>query len=116
MKTPQITLISITAAFICVLTGIFIGRNTTGNIILHPDDSTVSSEYASSKTSGKLDLNTATASQLQMLPGIGQVLAQRILTYRQENGPFTTTEELMNVDGISTKRLEEILDYITVGG
>ncbi len=116
MKTPQITLIAITTAFLCVLIGFFIGRNTTGNMILHSEDDTISSEYAPSQTSGRLDLNTATASQLQMLPGIGQVLAQRILTYRQENGPFTSADELMNVDGISTKRLEEILDYITVGG
>lgn len=116
MKKAQITLITVTAAFLCVLLGIFIGRNSTGNMTLYSGNGTASSGSAAPQATGKLDLNTATTSQLQMLPGIGQVLAQNILTYRQENGPFTSIDELTNVDGIGVKRLEEILDYITVGG
>lgn len=113
MKKAQITLIAVTAAFVCVLLGIFIGRSTTGNLTLSAGDRTPT---AASQTVGKLDLNTATANQLQMLPGIGESLAQRIITYRQQNGPFTSTDELTNVEGIGTKRLEEMLEYITVGG
>lgn len=50
------------------------------------------------------------------LPGIGEVLARRILAYRDQNGSFSTVEELLNVDGIGKKRLEEIWDLITIGG
>ena len=50
------------------------------------------------------------------LPGIGQVLAQRIISYREEYGSFQTVEDLMNVEGIGEKRMEDILDLITTGG
>ena len=58
----------------------------------------------------------ADTEQLTALPGIGEVLAQRIIAYREENGSFLSTDELKNVEGIGEKRLEAILDLITVGG
>jgi competence ComEA-like helix-hairpin-helix protein len=64
----------------------------------------------------QININTATAEQLQTLPGIGPGLAQRILDYRQENGPFVTTAELSKVPGIGVTRLENLLGYITTGG
>ena len=53
-----------------------------------------------STASGPIDLNAATAGDLDALPGIGPVLAQRIVSYRQEHGPFTTVEQLSDVPGI----------------
>ena len=50
--------------------------------------------------SGLININTATAAQLDTLPGIGPVLAQRIIDYRQANGPFTSLSQLMLVEGI----------------
>lgn len=63
-----------------------------------------------------VNINTADAEQLILLPGIGETFAQRILDYREANGPFRTVEELLNVEGIGPGRLEAILDYITTGG
>lgn len=63
-----------------------------------------------------IDINTASLYEFTALPGIGDVLAQRILDYRASNGPFSSIDELMNVYGISEKRYEAISDYIAIGG
>ena len=63
----------------------------------------------------KLDLNRATAEELQKLPGIGEKLAQAIVSYREQNGPFQSVEDLLQVPGIGEKRLESIRDLVTVG-
>ena len=63
-----------------------------------------------------ISINDADKESLMALPGIGEVLAQRILDYRDENGAFSAPEALLNVEGIGKKRLEEILDLITIGG
>ena len=63
-----------------------------------------------------LDLNTATAEQLTYLPGIGNDLADRIITYREHVGGFRSVEELLNVDGIGEQRYNDLSKYLTVGG
>ena len=63
---------------------------------------------------GPINLNTATAAQLETLPGIGPTLAQRILDYRAANGPFGSVGELLKVSGIGEKKLEAIWDLVTV--
>ena len=68
--------------------------------------------WAKSVQNFKIDINTARADQLQMLPGIGATLAQRILDYRQENGPFKTLEDLQEVDGVTAKRFGRIKELI----
>jgi competence protein ComEA len=62
----------------------------------------------------KIDINRAEPWLLEALPGIGEVLAQRIADYRSENGPFRTIEDLLKVSGISQGTLDKIKDYITV--
>jgi competence protein ComEA len=59
-------------------------------------------------------INTATAGELEGLPGIGPVLAQNILKYRQAHGPFATPEDLLNVSGIGPSTLESIRELIQV--
>ena len=64
---------------------------------------------------GRININMASRSQLMDLPGIGSVLAERIVDYRQSNGPFSRIEDLRKVSGIGEKRFEAIEDKITVG-
>jgi len=61
-----------------------------------------------------LDLNHATASDLEALPGIGPVLAQRIIDYRQSRGPFKNVDDLENVSGIGPKKLAQIKPYLII--
>lgn len=63
---------------------------------------------------GKVDINTARVEELATLPGIGDTLAERILAYREQNGPFQTIEELQNVSGIGEKKWEAIRELICV--
>jgi len=62
-----------------------------------------------------LNINIATQSELESLPGIGSVIALRIIEYRLEFGPFEKIEEIKAVDGIGEKIFDRIKDYITVG-
>ena len=62
-----------------------------------------------------ININTATAEELTELPRIGEVTAARIVKWREENGPFASTEELMNVQGIGERVYERIRPHVTVG-
>lgn len=62
-----------------------------------------------------VNINTALAAELETLPRIGPTLAQRIVDYREANGPFETTEEIQNVPGIGPATFEGLMDMITVG-
>lgn len=62
-----------------------------------------------------VNLNTATAAQLEALPGIGKSTAERILEYRQKNGGFKKAEDLMNVRGIGEKNFLKLKALVTVG-
>ena len=63
---------------------------------------------------GALDLNTATAAELETLPGVGPVMAAAILAWREENGRFTAVEELQEVSGIGPKTFEKLKPLVRV--
>jgi competence protein ComEA len=69
---------------------------------------------AKPSTTGLVNLNTASASDLEALPGIGARTAARIVEYRQKNGPFKKVEELMNVRGVGEKNFLKLKPQITV--
>jgi competence protein ComEA len=64
---------------------------------------------------GTVNLNTASAGDLEALPGIGAKTAARIVEYRQKNGPFKKVEELMNVRGVGEKNFLKLKPQISVG-
>lgn len=62
-----------------------------------------------------IDVNAGTLSELDLLPGIGPALGQRIIDYRSEHGPFATPEDLTKVSGIGPRTLEKMRPLITLG-
>jgi competence protein ComEA len=67
------------------------------------------------KAAPAVNLNTASATDLESLPGIGAKTAERILEYRQKNGPFKKIEDLMNVKGIGEKSFLKLKARLTIG-
>ena len=63
-----------------------------------------------------VNINTATAEELETVTGIGPVLAQTIVDYRAEHGDFQTLDELLEVRGIGSAKLDAMRDEITTGG
>ena len=71
--------------------------------------------HVSSPVPGRMNLNTAGVAELDQLPGVGPVTAQRIVAYREQHGPFQTIDELAEVSGISDRMVDELRDLITTG-
>lgn len=134
MKNAQIQpLILLTCIFAAFTFGLCGGRNLNRTPVrIHnlsgvtavsaadtPSEETTGATQASETEfvgPGVININTATAEQLQLLEGIGPVLADRIVAYRETYGNFQSIGELMNVSGLGEKKLEAIWDLITTGG
>jgi competence protein ComEA len=69
---------------------------------------------APGSSSGLININSASATELESLSGIGEVLAATIIEYRDQNGPFASVDDLMDVSGIGPATLDEIRDQVTV--
>lgn len=78
-------------------------------VSVHPQRRTAAEEQ-------RIDLNRADGLQLRELPGIGPVLSEAIVTWREEHGGFRTVDELKNVPGIGDKTLAGLRDYVYIGG
>lgn len=121
-------LVIITVAFAAFTFGYHLGQNSRteavtlsipASLMTVPEETTVPAETESipePTVSFPIRLNSAGLEELTALPGIGEVLAQRILDYRDAQGDFTSVNELLNVEGIGKGRFEDIYDLITIGG
>jgi len=81
---------------------------------------TAASAFAAGAQSGQpaaaqIDINSASAEQLTAIPGIGQVMAQRIVQFREEQGPFKRVEDLLKIKGIGEKSFQRIRPYVRIG-
>ncbi len=78
--------------------------------------SSAASQAARNSSNGKININTATAQQLSDgLDGIGEVMAQRIVDYREKNGGFKSIDQLKNVSGIGDKTFAKLQNSVTIG-
>jgi competence protein ComEA len=73
------------------------------------------SESSSESKGAAIDINSADVETLMELPGIGEGIAQRIVDYRKEHGPFENLDELLNVKGVGERMLQKIRVRLTVG-
>jgi competence protein ComEA len=79
-----------------------------------PEGGVPAGSVGGGSSAAPLDLNTATAEQLDLLPGIGPVTAAKILAWRAQHGRFSTVEELAEVPGIGPKTLDELRPHVRV--
>lgn len=89
---------------------LIINYDNSGNVT--PNETDVLEEVKNSE--GKLNINTSSAKDMEELPGVGEVLSERIVKYREEHKGFKSVEELKQVEGIGDKKYESIKEYVVV--
>ena len=89
---------------------------STYAVLLLALTSTMLAAPAISAAEGKVNINTATAEELELLPRVGPSIAGRILEFRDKNGRFKTPQDLMLVRGIGEKTFEDLEPFITLEG
>lgn len=101
--TPQERKFIVVVMIICIV-------GAAVQLLLRRDISPM--RWAKSARQFKININTARADQLQMLPGIGASLASRIVDYRKGNGAFKAIDELKEIDGLTSKRFSRIKELV----
>jgi competence protein ComEA len=82
---------------------------------IDPSRPTSELDVEPSVVAGPLNINTATAAELDALPGIGEAIAARIIAYRESHGAFSSVDELAEITGISVRMVDDLRPLITVG-
>lgn len=81
-------------------------------VVGHVDDQAGSDAAGAVGPEGKVNVNRADAATLQEVPGIGPVTAERLLSHRQDHGPFTSADDLLDVPGIGQRTLDRLVDHL----
>lgn len=123
-KRLEIIILAVTLVFTAFTAGFFIGRSTVDGSFTVETQHNVQSEnvsqnesndtFTSDETIGLININTADLDTLADLPYIGDVIGQRIIDYRVENGDFMSIEDIKNVSGIGDAIFDEISSLITI--
>jgi len=92
--------------------GVYTARSASAEEVLTGADSEAASELMLGE---KVNINTADAETLCLLPGIDEKISARIIAFREENGDFSCIEDIVKVSGIGEKKLEKLWNLITVG-
>lgn len=108
-KLPIILYCTLIVAFAVICSFAMHSRIETSMVLIPRQDDTPAS------IANPINVNTATAQELMLLPGVGENLANKIIDYRHENGDFQAITDIMNVPGIGQDTLNSISKYITVG-
>ena len=114
MKKGLIALLLLTFAAVFFSAGYFAGRAVGGDISVTVEQVSEDRTLPESDKAGLTNINTAADWQLMALPGVGEVLAGRIIEYREKNGAFLYKEEIMNVQGVGEALFDKIRGKITV--
>lgn len=118
-KLSCILLLSVTFLFVVTIICLMIYRTTLPKELRSAYDKltaeTADESMQPNYIDGKMNINTASLTDLVQLPGIGNTLAERIIEHRKTYGIFTKIEGLLDVDGIGEAKLNAIKDYVTVG-
>lgn len=83
------------------------------NQIVYVNPSYSTTNQLTSSPANLVNINTASNAELDQLPGVGEITAQRIIDYRLQNGPFSSIDELMQVPGIGSNKFENLKDLVT---
>lgn len=109
-------LLAVTGCFLCLMIGMHLGSQSSANAagyVIQAEIAVPLEETAPPVV--PVNINTATAEELDELPGIGPALAEAIIQYRTEHGSFASEEELIQVSGIGESKLAGLAGQITVG-
>jgi competence protein ComEA len=79
------------------------------------EDGTSVATAGENQSGGLINLNSASAAELDTLPGVGEVTSGRIIAYREANGPFRSVDDLVHVQGVSMKTINGLRDLVTTG-
>lgn len=129
MRKPKLSpIIVFTLMFAAFTMGLMVGRQTHRNAITidvplsmlteptRAPEREPAATVAEMRVTFPININRADKDTLMELPGIGEVMAERIIAYRNKHGSFTHVNELQYVEGMGNKKLNEIWNLITIGG
>ena len=104
--------IVVVVCFAFAMAGISCVRQERRSALMNPPPS-LSAANTGTTSGPRLNINTASAAELEKLPGVGKILAERIVAYREQYGPFRRAEHLMMVQGCSDHKFRALRNLIT---